>query len=132
MVPQGVAVRIRARAWKYLVGCHSSSGVEHSIRNRAVVGSIPTCGSTVKTNEQRRLVGAVCRFCTFSLRSCGEALHFRMQELLDESCRIAVAGPSAEAGIRANSPRHVSNQQRLPALRRGDVPTRGSVSLGAA
>ncbi len=24
---------------------HSSSGVEHSIRNRAVVGSIPTCGS---------------------------------------------------------------------------------------
>jgi hypothetical protein len=25
--------------------CHSSSGVEHSIRNRAVVGSIPTCGS---------------------------------------------------------------------------------------
>jgi hypothetical protein len=30
----------RIRRW-----CHSSSGVEHSIRNRAVVGSIPTCGS---------------------------------------------------------------------------------------
>lgn len=31
--------------------CHSSSGVEHSIRNRAVVGSIPTCGSR---NNSRR------------------------------------------------------------------------------
>ena len=51
-MPQGVAVRVRVRAcqvgdgpWWSAVTCHSSSVVEHSIRNRAVKGSIPFCGS---------------------------------------------------------------------------------------
>jgi hypothetical protein len=34
---------------------HSSSGVEHSIRNRAVVGSIPTCGSRSQGRSLRRV-----------------------------------------------------------------------------
>lgn len=80
-MPKGVAVRIRARAsivcvrqfrqaaairtvvWHrhQATRCrHSSSVVEHSIRNRAVVGSIPTCGSD-KQNTASCLVrhGAV-------------------------------------------------------------------------
>ena len=53
-MPKGVAVRIRARASKTgarparapsLLASHCSSGVELSIRNRAVVGSNPTSGS---------------------------------------------------------------------------------------
>ena len=48
-MPQGVAVRVRARA---LSLCHRSSAVEHAIRNREVVGSIPTGGS-----RQARLCG---------------------------------------------------------------------------
>ena len=43
VVPKGVAVRIRARAFP--TSRHCSSGVELSIRNRAVVGSNPTSGS---------------------------------------------------------------------------------------
>ena len=42
-MPKGVAVRIRARASRRFRHC--SSGVELSIRNRAVVGSNPTSGS---------------------------------------------------------------------------------------
>ena len=58
-MPQGVAVRVRARAcWNSQVQVlvqvlvrglhhrHSSSVVEHPIRNRAVIGSIPICGSS--------------------------------------------------------------------------------------
>ena len=46
-MPKGVSVRIRARArsCSSRLSRHSSSVVEHPIRNRAVVGSIPTCGS---------------------------------------------------------------------------------------
>ena len=53
-MPKGVAVRIRARASRMgarlerapsLLASHCSSGVELSIRNRAVVGSNPTSGS---------------------------------------------------------------------------------------
>ena len=42
-MPQGIAVRVRSRAFP--TTGHSSSGVEHPIRNRAVVSSILTCGS---------------------------------------------------------------------------------------
>ena len=58
-MPKGVTVRVRARAWwSVVVGGpvsvtrQRSSVVEHSIRNRAVVGSIPTAGS-----EARRGLG---------------------------------------------------------------------------
>lgn len=44
-MPQGVTVRVRARASSKVQGRQRSSVVEHSIRNRAVVGSIPTAGS---------------------------------------------------------------------------------------
>ena len=41
--------------------CHSSSGVEHPIRNRAVVSSILTCGS-LTTIEKSGAFG-VAFFC---------------------------------------------------------------------
>ena len=46
-MPKGIAVRVRSRALDgyFEETCHSSSGVEHPIRNRAVVSSILTCGS---------------------------------------------------------------------------------------
>ena len=44
------AAGVEDETWK----CHSSSGVEHSIRNRAVVGSIPTCGSATGWRREMR------------------------------------------------------------------------------
>ena len=51
-MPKGVAVRIRARAYPSSTSCHCSSAVEHPIRNRAVVGSSPTSGSTAPTTSE--------------------------------------------------------------------------------
>ena len=51
-MPKGVAVRVRARACPCLSKTRQrSSVVEHPIRNRAVVGSIPTAGSDFRPNE---------------------------------------------------------------------------------
>ena len=50
-MPQGIAVRVRSRAFP--TG-HSSSGVEHPIRNRAVVSSILTCGSLTRIEKTAR------------------------------------------------------------------------------
>jgi hypothetical protein len=142
-VPQGVTVRVRARACReapcgsvvsttvrtHLPSRQRSSVVEHSIRNRAVVGSIPTAGSPPRSAFH----------CRMGLRVSRGSVATQWALSLPRGREPFLCAPSTHRDRRSveNPPPHFSPIQssapRYRASRRGDGPTtNGHSSLASS